>query len=1081
MSFGKRCLVLINILLLLCLTDTVYGNSSGDESIKTLGGHNKYVYSVTFSPDGKLLASGSYDNTIKFWDIKSGECIKTLEGHNDSVFSVTFSPDGRLLASGSGDNTIKLWDIKSGECIKTLAGHNGSVFSVTFSPDGKLLASGSRDNTVKLWDIQSGACIKTLVGHNSFVESVSFSPDGKILASGSGDNTIKLWDIKSGTCIKSLEEHNSHVTSVTFSLDGRFLASGAEVSPPWEDDGTIKLWDISRYVNVKISVPYLELKAKFDDTKAIANGVLDGGEKANIILNISNTGEGTALMVNLKISSDSSDISIPNEIFIGSIDPNMSREIVIPVSASINAGDGIANITIETEERRGFGAQTVRFALPIRQARLPEITFPSINELKIIDQPTTSETKGKVTLLSPLKGNGNGIIENEEIIQLVIPVKNAGKGEGYKIKIEPTLPKGIGILEMDKSIDIIKPGETKEIKLILSMPRVLKDITGQTIPLKLALKDYREEISPFEVEYSLPYRENRPKLDIYSYKVYDGQIGKSRGNKDGVIQQGEIIQLEVIFENRGKLGAKGLNCHLSTDKQGVVISEGDRSIGDVKPGEKVKVDFVFAIPKIAEPGNLPLLFELKDEDFSEKKILNLRIFEQGIVEITLEKVSPEVGEKMWVSTNLKDAGLISHLVRNPKDPKIIYLATENKGILKSEDNGVTWKTSGEGISDIHIYCLAIDKDNPEIMYAGTKGRGIYRTRDGGKTWEEININIIILPDGSYPTVKCIAIHPVERRRIYIGTDNGLYQSNDGGDTWAYISGLPSKEINCITLDPKSPNIIYVGLGYGGLYRSLDGGTSWDVLFATKEAKDIGNAILSIVINPNNPKIIYLVSGSGGIIETTDGGSVWQPVNKGLPVGLVRGGERVYIKYLEIDPDNPSILYAVSSESKVYITRDGGGSWQEYGYGISELVEPQEIQFVSVDRNGGVIAGGKDKLIDLEQIKEKQIIPMVNFEFDSDKLKKEAFPILDNIVKTLNADTSKKAVIKGHTDNIGSIEYNLDLSKRRAESVRKYLVSKGIAPERLTCYGYGESMPIATNETEEGRAKNRRVEIYIVGR
>jgi WD40 repeat protein len=92
MSFGKRCLVLINILLLLCLTDTVYGNSSGDESIKTLVGHNSYVYSVTFSPDGKLLASGSGDRTVKLWDIKSGACIKTLVGHNEvGYFSNFFS------------------------------------------------------------------------------------------------------------------------------------------------------------------------------------------------------------------------------------------------------------------------------------------------------------------------------------------------------------------------------------------------------------------------------------------------------------------------------------------------------------------------------------------------------------------------------------------------------------------------------------------------------------------------------------------------------------------------------------------------------------------------------------------------------------------------------------------------------------------------------------------------------------------------------------------------------------------------------------------------------------------------------
>ncbi|MCS7052505.1 MAG: serine/threonine protein kinase, partial [Ignavibacterium sp.] len=159
------------------------------------------IYTVSFHPDDRMIASGDSSKKIKLWDVSSGQLIRTLEGHNDIVYSVSFSPDGKILASGSADNTIKLWDINSGQLIITLEGHNGSVNSVTFSPDGKILASGSRDKTIKLWDINSGQLIRTLEGHNRFVWSVSFSPDGKILASGSFDNTIKLWDINSGQLI----------------------------------------------------------------------------------------------------------------------------------------------------------------------------------------------------------------------------------------------------------------------------------------------------------------------------------------------------------------------------------------------------------------------------------------------------------------------------------------------------------------------------------------------------------------------------------------------------------------------------------------------------------------------------------------------------------------------------------------------------------------------------------------------------------------------------------------------------------------------------------------------------------------
>jgi len=159
-----------------------------------LENHDSDVYSVSFSPDGQILASASHDKTIKLWDVQTGKQITTLNGH-DLVNSVSFSPDGQILASASTDKTIKLWDIQTGKEITTLDGHHDFVLSVSFSPDGQILASASRDTTIKLWDVQTGKEIATLNGHDDFVNSVSFSADGKTLASGSYDKTIKLWNV----------------------------------------------------------------------------------------------------------------------------------------------------------------------------------------------------------------------------------------------------------------------------------------------------------------------------------------------------------------------------------------------------------------------------------------------------------------------------------------------------------------------------------------------------------------------------------------------------------------------------------------------------------------------------------------------------------------------------------------------------------------------------------------------------------------------------------------------------------------------------------------------------------------------
>jgi WD40 repeat protein len=128
-----------------------------------LQGHTLWANGISFSPDGRSLASGSGDYTIRLWDIDAGQCLKVLEGHTDQVLSVRFSPVQQSLASGSQDRTIRLWDLQNTHYpFKTLLGHTDKVFSVCFSPDGRTLASSSADETIRLWEVESGACLKIL-------------------------------------------------------------------------------------------------------------------------------------------------------------------------------------------------------------------------------------------------------------------------------------------------------------------------------------------------------------------------------------------------------------------------------------------------------------------------------------------------------------------------------------------------------------------------------------------------------------------------------------------------------------------------------------------------------------------------------------------------------------------------------------------------------------------------------------------------------------------------------------------------------------------------------------------------------
>ena len=215
----KRLLVFV--LMFIMVSGFIANVSYGIDDSKTLKVDPGFVYSVAFSPDGKILASGS-DGNIILWDVAAGSKIKTLKGHSRDVSSVSFSPDGKILASGNLDSSVILWDIATGDKIKTLAGHSSYVSSVAFSPDGNILASGSDDNIVVFWKIGTGKMLKSIKNHYK-VSSVTFSPDGKILAYGNGKEAILL-DVDTGNIIKTIDGRYD-LKSVAFNPDGKILAT----------------------------------------------------------------------------------------------------------------------------------------------------------------------------------------------------------------------------------------------------------------------------------------------------------------------------------------------------------------------------------------------------------------------------------------------------------------------------------------------------------------------------------------------------------------------------------------------------------------------------------------------------------------------------------------------------------------------------------------------------------------------------------------------------------------------------------------------------------------------------------------
>lgn len=433
--------------------------------------HRDRILAIAVSTDGKWLATGSKDKTVKLFETRNYTEVMTFKGHLDDVTSLAFSPDSKFLISGSSDSHIILWDLTRNVDLKTFFGHSESVNAVAFSPDGQLIASGSADNFILIWDLRYPEKPKyKMEAHQNGVKCIAFTPDGKFLASGGAEGRFKIWHF-----IQEKQVPMHMTTGVSHKGSVNFLAFDPERKLiTCSTDKTMKYWNWG--------FPILSIENMvFEDPNNTKK--LEGTEKAAIKFKVVNTGEGDALKLvfNVTETKNITGISYEPTYFAGDIPAHSESEVTIPVTAGadLKSATAIFRFTdFGVLSNNPFPLQDTSFtittvAAPVMVVDSLWFSYPDQNRvltgrmggnifLSIVNKGAGIARNVKVSLkcaredcgleFTPESEHGNiGLTENQI---LKIPVKANSKVANGIVDIDISLADAANISHIDTAISI---------------------------------------------------------------------------------------------------------------------------------------------------------------------------------------------------------------------------------------------------------------------------------------------------------------------------------------------------------------------------------------------------------------------------------------------------------------------------------------------------------------------------------------------------------------------------------------------------------------------------------------------------